>query len=203
MPQFNSIQFSSVSVMSDSLWPHEPQHARPPCPSPTPRAHSNSYPLSQWCHLNISSFVIPFSSCLQSFSTSGSFQMSQVFTSGGQNVGVSASTVHFTLIHGPNIPGSYAALFFTASDFTFTTVHVHKWMSFLLWPAASFFLELLVISLHSSPLAYWTPTKLGVSSSGVISVCLFILFVVFSQQENWSSGSAIYAECAIYASANI
>ena len=87
----SSVQFSS-SVVSDSLWPHEPQHARPPCPSPTPGVYSNSCPLSQWCHLTISSSVIPFSSCLQSFPASGSFQMSQLFPSGGQSIGVSAST---------------------------------------------------------------------------------------------------------------
>ena len=88
--QFSSVQFSH-SVMSDSLWPCEPQHARPPCPSPTPTVYPNSCPLSRWCHLTISSSVSPFSSWLQSFPTSGSFQMSQLFTSGGQNIGVSAS----------------------------------------------------------------------------------------------------------------
>ena len=81
----------SRSVVSDSLWPHESQHARPPCPSPTPRAHPNSCPLSRWCHPTISSSVVPFSSCLQSFPASGSFQMSQFFPSGGQSIGVSAS----------------------------------------------------------------------------------------------------------------
>ena len=84
------IQFS-CSVVSYSLWPHEPQHARPPCPSPTPRVHPNPCPLSQWCHPTISSSVIPFSSCLQSFPASGSFQMSQLFAWGGQSTGVSAS----------------------------------------------------------------------------------------------------------------
>ena len=86
-----SVQFS-LSVMSDSLWPHEPQHASPACPSPTPRVYPNSCPLSWWCHLTISSSVVPFSSCLQSFPASGPFQMSQIFTSGGQNIGVSVST---------------------------------------------------------------------------------------------------------------
>ena len=85
-----SVQFSH-SVMSDSLWPHEPQHARPPRPSPTPRACQNSCPLSWWCHPTISSSVIPFSSCPQSFPASGSFQMSQLFASGGQSIGVLAS----------------------------------------------------------------------------------------------------------------
>ena len=77
--------------MSNSLWLHGLQHARPPCPSPTPRVYSNSCPLSQWCHPTISSSVVLFSSCLQSFPASGSFQMSQLFTSGGQRTGVSAS----------------------------------------------------------------------------------------------------------------
>ena len=85
------LQFSCL-VVSDSLPPHEPQHARPPCPSPTPRVYPNSCPLSWWCHPTISSSVIPFSSCLQFFPTSGSFQMSQLFTSASQNIGVSAST---------------------------------------------------------------------------------------------------------------
>ena len=90
MPGFSSVQFSH-SVLSASLQPHEPQHARPPCPSRTPRAHPNPCPLCQWCHPTILSSVIPFSSCPQSFPASRSFQMSQLFTSGGQNIGVSAS----------------------------------------------------------------------------------------------------------------
>ena len=85
-----AVQFS-CSVVSDSLWPHEPQHARPPCPSPTPGIHSNSRPSSQWCHPAISSSVVPFSSCPQSLPASGSFPVSQLFTWGGQNIGVSAS----------------------------------------------------------------------------------------------------------------
>ena len=85
-----SVQLS-WSVVSNSLQPHELQHTRPPCPLPTPGVYSNSWPLSQWCHPTISSSVIPFSSCPQSFPASGSFQMSQLFTSGGQSIGVSAS----------------------------------------------------------------------------------------------------------------
>ena len=88
---FSSVQFSH-SVVSNSLRPHEPQHARPPCPSPTPGAHPNSCPLNRWCHPTISSSVVPFSSCPQSLPTSRSLQMSQLFTSGGQSIGVSAST---------------------------------------------------------------------------------------------------------------
>ena len=88
---FISVQFSR-SVVSNSLPPHEPQHSRPACPSPTPGVYPNSCPLSQWCHPTISSSVILFSSCPQSFPASGSFPMSQLFTSGGQSIGVSAST---------------------------------------------------------------------------------------------------------------
>ena len=85
-----SVQFSR-SVVSNSLWPHESQHARPPCPSPTPRVHSNSRPSSRRCHPAISSSVVPFSSCPQSLPASESFPMSQLFTWGGQRTGVSAS----------------------------------------------------------------------------------------------------------------
>ena len=85
-----TVQFSSVTQLCPTLWPYGLQHARPLCPSTTPGAYSNSYPLSWWCHPNTSS-VIPFSSHLQSFPASGSFQVSQFFTSGGQNIRVSAS----------------------------------------------------------------------------------------------------------------
>ena len=85
-----SVQFSH-SVVSDSLWLHGLQHARTPCPLPTPGVYSNSCPSSRWCHPAISSSVIPFFSCIQSFPASGSFQMSQFFTSLGQRIGISAS----------------------------------------------------------------------------------------------------------------
>ena len=91
MPQFSSVQFSR-SVVSNSSWLHRLQDAMPPCPSPTPGNYSNSCPLSRWCHPTISSSVVPFSSHLQSFPASGSFPGSQFFTSGGQRIGVSAST---------------------------------------------------------------------------------------------------------------
>ena len=87
---FSSVQ-GSCSVVSDSLRPHEPQHSRPPCPSLTPRVHPNPCALSQWCHPTISSSVVSFSSCPQSLPASGSFPMSQLFSSGGQSIGVSAS----------------------------------------------------------------------------------------------------------------
>ena len=90
------VQFSRSGV-SDSLWPYGLQHARPPCPSLTLRVHPNPCPLSQWCHPTISSSVVPFSSCPQSLPASGSFPMSQLVPSGGQSIGVSASTSVLTM----------------------------------------------------------------------------------------------------------
>ena len=93
-PMLNIISYSvqlSHSVVLNSLWPHGLQHTRPPCPSPTPGVYSTSCPSSQWCHPAISSSVIPFSSCPQSLPALGSFPMSQLFTWGGQSIGVSAS----------------------------------------------------------------------------------------------------------------
>ena len=90
--QFSSVHFSR-SVVSDSMWPHELQHARPLCPSPTPGVYTNPCPLSQWCHPAISSSVVSFSSCPQSFPASGSFPMSQLFTWDGQSMGLSTSTL--------------------------------------------------------------------------------------------------------------
>ena len=87
--KLSSVQFS-CSLVSDSLRPHESQHARPPCPSPTPQVHSDSRPSSQWCHPAISSSVVPFSSCPQSLPALGSFPMSQLFAWGDQTTGVSA-----------------------------------------------------------------------------------------------------------------
>ena len=92
-----SVSQFSCSVASDSLRPHRLQHARLPWPSPTPRACSNSCPSCRWCHPTISSSVVPFFSCLQSFPASGSFQMSQLFALGGQNIGVSASASVFPM----------------------------------------------------------------------------------------------------------
>ena len=93
---YHSVHFSR-SVVSDSLQPHGLQHTRPPCPSPIPRVYPNSCPFSQWCHPTISSCVVPFSSCLQSFPASGSFQMSQFFASGGQSIGASASVLSMNI----------------------------------------------------------------------------------------------------------
>ena len=102
---FSSVQFS-CSVMSHSLWPHGPQHTRPPCPSPTPRVYPNSCPSSQWCHPAISSSVVPFSSCPQSFPASGSFPMSQFFPSGGQSIGVSGDLLYFICPLRPPLVGT-------------------------------------------------------------------------------------------------
>ena len=88
----SSVQFISVAQLCPTLWSHELQRTRPPCPSPTARVYPNPYPLSQWCHPTISSSVVPFSSCPQSFPASGPFQTSQLFASRGQSIGVSAST---------------------------------------------------------------------------------------------------------------
>ena len=91
----SSVQFNHA-VLSNFLWPHEPQHARPPCPSPSPRVYPNSSPLSWWWLPTISSTVVPFSSCPQSFPALGSIQMSQLFALGGQSIGVSASPLGWT-----------------------------------------------------------------------------------------------------------
>ena len=101
--RFSSVQFSR-SVVSDSLRPHELQHARPPCPSPSPRVHSNSCPSSRWCHPAISSSVVPFSSCPQSLPASESFPMSQLFVWGGQSTGVSVLGKSYKMVDrkGPN-----------------------------------------------------------------------------------------------------
>ena len=148
-----SVQFR-CSVMSDSLRPHEPQHARPPCPSPTPGVHSDSRPSSQRCHPTISSSVIPFSSCLQSFPASGSFQMSQVFTSGDQSIGVSASASVLPM----NIQGwfplgltGWISLQFKGLSrvFSNTTVQNHQFFGFLHSPTLT--------AIHD----YWKNHSLG------------------------------------------
>ena len=140
--------FSSVqSVMSNSLRPHKPQYARPPCPSPTPRVRPNPCPLSQWCHPTISSSIVPFSSCPQSFPTSGSFHMSQLFASGGQSVGVSASDQSFQwtprtdllqdgLVGSPCSPRDsqesyptpqFKSIHFLVLSFLHSPTHIHTW----------------------------------------------------------------------------
>ena len=136
--------------MSDCLWTHGLQHARPPCLSTTPGVYPNSWPLSQWCHPTISSSAIPFSSCFQSFPASGSFPMSQFFTSGGQSIGVSASasvlpmniqdwyplgwTVWISLLpKGLSRVFSNTTVqkhqFFRAQLYLYSNSHIHTWMT--------------------------------------------------------------------------
>ena len=127
--QFSSIQFHR-SVVSDSLQSHGIRHTRPPCLSPTPGDYSNSCPLSWWCHPTISSSVVPFSSSLQSFPSSGSFPMSQLFASGGQSTGVSASTSVLPMITQDWFPLGWTSLISLQSKglswvFSNTTVQKH------------------------------------------------------------------------------
>ena len=127
------IQFSH-SVVSDSLEPHDSQHARPPSLSSAPGVHSNSCPLSQWYHPTISSSVVPFSSCLQFFPASGSFQMSQLFASGGQSIGVSASTSVLPMITQDWSPLGWTGWISLQSKrlsrvFSNTTVQKHQFFS--------------------------------------------------------------------------
>ena len=126
-----SVQFSR-SVMSNTLWPHGLQLARPPCPSLTPSIYPNSCPLSRWCHPTISSFVVSFSAHLQSFPASGSFQMSQLFTSGGQSIGASTSASVFPMNIQDRFPLGLTGLISLQSKglsrvFSNTTVHFKKW----------------------------------------------------------------------------
>ena len=125
-----SVQFSH-SVVSNSLQPHEPQHARPPCPSPIPRVYPNSCPLSWWCHPTISSSVVPCPSCPQSFPASGSFQMSQLFAWGGQSIGVSVSASGLPMNSQDWFPLGWTSLIFLLSKglsrvFSNTTVQKHQ-----------------------------------------------------------------------------
>ena len=128
-----SVQFSHILV-SDSLWPHGLQHARPPCPSPTPRVHSNSCPVSRCCHPAISSSVVPFSSHLKSFPASGSFQMCQFLISGGQSIGVSASASVLSVNIQDWSPLGWTGLISLPSKglsrvFSNTTVQKHQFFS--------------------------------------------------------------------------
>ena len=127
---FSSVQFSR-SVVSNSLWPDESQHTRPPCPSPTPGVHSNSGPSSQWCHPAISSSVVPFSSYPQSLPASGSFPMSWLFASGGQSIGASDSASVLPMIIQDWFPLGLTDLIFLQSKgpsrvFSNTTVQKHQ-----------------------------------------------------------------------------
>ena len=132
LPQ-TSVQFSH-SVMSNSLWPHGLQHTRPPCPSPTPGVHSNSCPLTWWCHPTISSSVIPFSPCLQSFPASGSFLKSWLFTTGGHSIAASASASVLPMNIQDWLPLGLTGLISLQSKglsrvFSNTTVQKHQFFS--------------------------------------------------------------------------
>ena len=128
-----SVSQLSSSVESISLWPYGLQHTRFACPSPTPRAFSNSYPSSQWCHPTISSSVVPFSPCLWSFPASGSFPMSQFFVSGGQSIGASASTSIFLMNIQDWFPLGWTGLISLQSKglsrvFSNTTIQKHQFV---------------------------------------------------------------------------
>ena len=130
---FSSVQFSH-SVMTDSLWSHGPRHVRPPCPLPIPRIYPNPCTLSQWCHPTISFSVIPFFSCLQSFPASGSSQINQLFSSGGQSIGVSASTSVLPMNTQDWSPLGWTGWIFLQSKglsrvFSNTTVQKHQFFS--------------------------------------------------------------------------
>ena len=164
-----SIQFSR-SVVSNSLQPHELQHARPPCLSPTPGVHPNPCPLSQWCHPTISSSVVPFSSHLQSFPASGSFQMSQFFESGGQSIGVSASA--------SVLPNEYSGMISFRMDWLDllavqgtlkSLLQYHSSKASVLWHSAFFIVQL------SHP--YMTPGKtIALTRQTFVSTVMSLLF---------------------------
>ena len=150
-----SIQFNR-SVMSDSLRPYELQHARPPCPSLTPGVHPNPCPLSGWCHPTISSSVIPFSSCPQSFPSLGPFPVSQLFASGGQSIGVLASTSVLPMNTQDWSPLGWTGWIFLQSMglsrvFSNTTVQKHQCFG------VSFFYHPTLTSIHD----YWKNHSLG------------------------------------------
>ena len=137
-----SVQFS-CSVVSDSLGPHGLQHARPPCPSPTPGVYSNSCPLSQWCHPTISSSIIPFSSCLQSFPASGSLPMSWFFASGSQSIGVSASASVLPMNIQDWFPlGLTNWIFLLSKELSRVFLQHHSSKSSILWLSAFFVVQL-------------------------------------------------------------
>ena len=150
MIQLSSVQFS-LSVVSDSLWSHGLQHTRLPCPSPTPGAYSNSCPSCWWCLPTISSSVVPFSYHLQAFPASGSFQMSQFFASGGQSIGVSASTSVLSMNTQDWSPLGWTYWISSQSKglsrvFSNTTVQKHQFFG-----AQLFFYSPILTSLHD----YW------------------------------------------------
>ena len=138
--RFGSVQFSHW-VVSDSLWPHRLQQARLPCPSPIPRAYSNSCPSSRWCHPTISSSVTPFYSCPQSFPASRSFRMSQLFISGGQSIGASASVLPMTIQNWFPL-GLSGWISFAVQGTLKSLLQHHSSKASILWCSAFFILQL-------------------------------------------------------------
>ena len=137
----SSVQFSLL-VVSNSLQPHEPQHSRPRCPSPTPGVHLNPCPLSWWCHPIISSSTVPFYSCPQSFPASGSFQMSQLFTSGGQSIGVSSFNISPSNEHPGLISLRMDGLDLAVQGTLKSLLQHHSSKASILWFSAFFLVQL-------------------------------------------------------------
>ena len=166
--------------MSNSLRPHELQHARPPCPSPTPRACSNSFPLSQWCHPTISSSVIPFSSCLQSFPALGSFPMSQFFPSGigvysqySQSIGVSASASVLPMKIQDWFPLGWTGWISLQSKGLSSLLQHHSSKASILWHSALFIVQ------HSHP--YMTTEKtIALTRQTFVGKVMSLLFNMLS-----------------------
>ena len=140
MTNLSSVRFS-CSVMSDSLRPHQSQHARPPCPSPTPRVRSNSRPSSQWCHPAISSSVVPFSTCPQPLPASASFPVSQLFAWGGQSIGVSASTSVLPMNIQDWFPLGLTGLILLSKG-TLKSLQHHNSKASILWHSVFFMVQL-------------------------------------------------------------
>ena len=136
------IHVSSCSAVSDSLRPQKLQHARPPCPSPTLGVYSNTCPLSRWCHPTISSSVVPFSPCLQSFPASGSFLMSQFFTSGGQSIDVLVSTSVLPMTIQDWFPLGWTAWISLQSKGLKRFLQYHSSKASILWRSAFFIVQL-------------------------------------------------------------
>ena len=153
-----SVHFS-CSVVSDSLWPHGLQHSRLPCPSPTLRVYPNSCPLGQWCHPTISSSVISFSSCPQSFPASGSFQMSQFFPWGGQSIGVSASASVLSMNIQDWFPLGWTVWISLVQGTLKILLQHHNSKASILWRSAFFIVQLshtYMTSVKTIALTRWT-----------------------------------------------
>ena len=161
--------------MSHSLRPHEPQHARPPCPSPTPRVYPNPCPLSRWCHPSISSSVVPFSSHLQSFPASGSFLMSQFFTSGGQSIGTSASVPISEYSGLVSFRIDWLDLLAVQGTFKSVLQH-HSSKASILWRSAFFIVQLSHPSIHD----YWKNHLTRQTFVGKVMPLLFTMLFRFA-----------------------